>query len=306
MHWQQIVGLRNQPQSVLLRVLFATGGECHVDGPPLAPNLKTLILNDTGCQWAAVDVLLKTMPTIEELHVAGNEFTEVSLDPCAQVALLNLSANAIAAWAEVNKLATSTSLKTLLLCGNPLGHIDAVGCAAPEGAEPAPAFAALEHLSLDNTRINDWDSIDRLGAMTALLELNCAGLPLWEEVLEADRRKLTIGRLQSIQKLNRSPISDEERQWAERFLVRYYSQSAAPPAAYTRLRTKHGDLQPLAEICLTPGKAFVDVFFEDEPLVGFELDMSLSLTEFKAQVCSAALVLGGGFRFWRGHGGGGR
>lgn len=50
--------------------------------PPPCPltNLRSLVLNNTQLNWFSVEELLKLLPSLEELHLSLNEYTNVLLD----------------------------------------------------------------------------------------------------------------------------------------------------------------------------------------------------------------------------------
>lgn len=43
-------------------------------------NLRSLVLNNTKLNWFSVEELLKVLPSLEELHLSLNEYTNVLLD----------------------------------------------------------------------------------------------------------------------------------------------------------------------------------------------------------------------------------
>jgi hypothetical protein len=63
-----------------------------------------------------------------------------------------------------------------------------------------------------------------------------------------------VGRLPNIQLLNGSYISDFQREESERFFIRYYQCAAAAdkPQIYEKLVLKHGELEQLVKVDLTP------------------------------------------------------
>ena len=50
--------------------------------PPPCPmtNLRSLVLNNTKLNWFSVEELLRLLPSLEELHLSLNEYTNVLLD----------------------------------------------------------------------------------------------------------------------------------------------------------------------------------------------------------------------------------
>lgn len=43
-------------------------------------NLRSLVLNNTKLNWFSVEELLRSLPSLEELHLSLNEYTNVLLD----------------------------------------------------------------------------------------------------------------------------------------------------------------------------------------------------------------------------------
>lgn len=53
-----------------------------IKSPPVhrMNNLRSLVLNNTKLNWHSVEVLLKILPLLEELHLSLNDYTNVLLD----------------------------------------------------------------------------------------------------------------------------------------------------------------------------------------------------------------------------------
>lgn len=56
--------------------------EMPITSPPKMriENLRSLVLNNTKLNWFSVEELLKLLPSLEELHLSLNEYTNVLLD----------------------------------------------------------------------------------------------------------------------------------------------------------------------------------------------------------------------------------
>ena len=82
---------------------------------------------------------------------------------------------------------------------------------------------------------------------------------MWDkqEYTEHERRQLLIARLPNITVLNGGgPISDQEREDAERAFIRYYIEKPESdrPERYWDLVSVHGKLDPLVHVDLRPEK----------------------------------------------------
>ena len=83
-------------------------------------------------------------------------------------------------------------------------------------------------------------------------DLSLLRVPVGQRMKEKERRFAAIARLPLLERLNKSAVSETEREDAERWAVRRYSNRDQPPAVYLRLVEKHGQLQPLADVELRP------------------------------------------------------
>ena len=93
------------------------------------------------------------------------------------------------------------------------------------------------------------------------------GIPLLEQYSDQHKRQLLIARLPNIQKLNKTGVTDEEREDAERFFIRHHMDDESPPSRYLELVDARGVLDRLAEVNLTAKEsALISFAFDDEPL----------------------------------------
>eukprot|EP00993_Chasmostoma_nieuportense_P007647 NODE_914_length_1770_cov_22.129032_g858_i0.p1 GENE.NODE_914_length_1770_cov_22.129032_g858_i0~~NODE_914_length_1770_cov_22.129032_g858_i0.p1 ORF type:complete len:501 (-),score=134.77 NODE_914_length_1770_cov_22.129032_g858_i0:267-1709(-) len=244
------------------------------------PQLTTLIANTTDCQWAGLNTVLFSFPNLLELQLTGNHFTTVELEGVPCLTNLSLALNSIGDWNEIVTLRT-LPLQKLYLGGNSFTAIHSLD------STPGPHFPSLKFLSLKASQVKKWSSLEHLNQFPLLEEVQIQEWPLFDGLEDSDRRKLAIAWLPHIRKLNCSNISPEEREAAERFAVRRYSTFTDPPPLYARLRGVHGDLQPLADICLTPPRSDIRVVVEGDELADFTLDLGWSMTEFRTYLADA-------------------
>lgn len=78
---------------------------------------------------------------------------------------------------------------------------------------------SLESLSLENTDLSDWQSIDALDHFPQLKEVRVKNVPLLENLSDLSSRYTLIGRLSHIEKLNGSEIRTNERKDAEKYYL---------------------------------------------------------------------------------------
>lgn len=194
----------------------------------------------------SLSLLSPSSTSLQELHLTQNGYTEVDFDPSfSHTALqrLHINSNSLSRWEEVSRLSPAfPNLHTLVAIGNPLEDI-------PEVREE---FPALHSLTLNSTKLSEWQSIEHLSSLPALCDLSVRSVPLGEELTEEERRFGTIARVPRLQRLNKSEVSETEREDAERWIIRHYLGSDNKPALYQQLVEKHGNLQPLPDIDLSP------------------------------------------------------
>ncbi|XP_076037456.1 tubulin folding cofactor E like protein mlt [Oratosquilla oratoria] len=213
--------------------------------------LTRLVLNGTTLPWKDLHALLEQIPRLEELHVCMNGYNSVQKGekPYNSVNRIHFSCNPVNDWKQLEALGSMfPGMEALILAECPIDSLD------PEG-DYAKNFPTLKYLSLNNTKIKNWDSVDVVNRFPKLSELRLQQCPLYEEYNDKERRQLTIGRIWRIQRLNGGAlISSEEREDAERAFIRFYQDHDVKPTRYHELIAKHGELDPLVEISLRPEK----------------------------------------------------
>ncbi|KHJ94618.1 hypothetical protein OESDEN_05453 [Oesophagostomum dentatum] len=146
--------------------------------------------------------------------------------------------------------------KTVFLCENPIKSV--------VHDSSAESLGTLQSLNLGKTEIGDWDSIDSLDRLPSLTDLRILSIPLLEPLNEEERIHLVIGRVRNLRVLNGSIITPELREQSERYFIRYYQDRDDKPHHYKRLIDKHGHVERLAKVDLTPkSSAHVQVFCEE-------------------------------------------
>ena len=157
---------------------------------------------------------------------------------------LYLNDNKISQWAELAKTSPAfPNLRTLIACNNPIQDVPEL---------PSGVFPSLCTLNLNGSALSSWQSIEHLQALCHLEQLSVLKVPVCEQMEEKEGRMALIARLPRVSKLNKSAVSENEREGAERWFIRDYTDKPDPPAVYHELVQKHGKLCPLAEVDLNP------------------------------------------------------
>lgn len=147
-------------------------------------------------------------------------------------------------WRELAKLSdVFVNLQTLIASGNPLSSIAPIDC---------KIFPELLKLSLNSTLLCEWDSLESLAHLPKLQELNVLRIPICEGLDDKVRRFAIVARMPTLCKLNKSEVTPTEKEDAERWLLREFEQSPKRPAVYDDYLKKHGALDQLATVDLSP------------------------------------------------------
>ena len=163
------------------------------------------------------------------------------------------------------------------------------------------AFPKLYSLSISHCPIKEWFTLEFLGLLESIKELSIDNLPVitttqFHQSFKPDeihkrKRYLIIAHLPTVNICNKSEISTDEREDAERFAIRYFSQVYCEdtwkcPSLYRKLTEKHGQLEQIAEVDMRPDRK-VDIFIEliedGSVFHKFEYSMDLKMTFEKIQ-----------------------
>ena len=228
------------------------------------------------------------MHRLQELHLSVNTYTTVDLPQDflhSQLQRLYLNDNQISVWEELAKLSPAfPNLRALIACNNPIQHIPSL---------TEETFSTLQTLNLNSSCLCSWQSILHLATLRQLEDLSMLKAPVGEELEPKKRRFAFIARLPRIVKLNKSNVSDMEREDAERWMVREWDREPDPPSLYHQLVQKHGPIQQLADVDLNPPKIVMLKFlFEGDEERGIEeapVDMDKRVGDLKAWVADRLL-----------------
>ncbi|XP_010535837.1 PREDICTED: tubulin-folding cofactor E [Tarenaya hassleriana] len=195
-------------------------------------NIRVLVLNNTGVTWTQVEMVGRSLPLLEELHLLGNKIAAVT-SPADQsfnsLRLLNLDDNCFSDWGEVLKLSQLRCLEQLYLNNNKLSHIfypdsdmllklfDGHGSLG-KSCEP---FENLHCLLLGSNNIGDLAAIDSLNSFPKLMDIRLSENPISDPSRGGVPRFVLVARLRNVQVLNGSEVKARERKDSE---IRYVRQ----------------------------------------------------------------------------------
>ena len=209
------------------------------------------------CDYDTVLHYVLFIHSLQELHLNKNEYSQVNLDPSFQhttLKRLHINNNLFLEWTEIEKFSSAfPNLQALVALSNPLSGIPVRNTVFPE----------LTSLNLNGTKISDWASIEQLNSLPKLSDLALLKVPLCKGMEEKKRRMAVVARMPNLTKLNKSMISDTEREDAERWLIRNHEHDSNHPAIYTSLVEKHGTLNPLADVDFSRNEVRLEFIFDD-------------------------------------------
>ena len=143
-------------------------------------------------------------------------------------------------------------------------------------------FPNLKVLNLNDTLLDSWEAIDALKRFPGLTDVSLMGIPLLDQYSDQEKRQLLIARLPNIKKLNKTGVTECEREDAERFFIRHHMDDERPPSRYLELVNTYGVLDRLAEVNLKPKEsAVISFIFDDQPLFKKEINLMQSTASLK-------------------------
>lgn len=208
---------------------------------------------------------------------------------------LTMNDNKIRGWEEFIKLSHAfPNLQALIATSNPLQKIP------PISSEDT--FPSLSTLNLNGSDLCTWQCVENLHALAQLKELSVLKIPLGAEMKEKQRRQAFVARLPRLSKLNKSTVTETERETAERWFVREMADRPDPPPIYQELLKKHGKLDPLADVNLNPVKMVAIKFHFDSEERSVEertVNVDQTLWDFKKWIAEDLVGMPvASFRLW--------
>ncbi|XP_077402751.1 tubulin-specific chaperone cofactor E-like protein isoform X3 [Vanacampus margaritifer] len=238
--------------------------------------VRRLVLINTHVSWDTVHTLTQNTPELTELFLCLNDYQHVSQSrtSCPSLRLLQITDNHLRDWAEVRKFGLMyPSLSELVLANNSVESV------ADSHQTLQRLFPNLRCISLNNSALSKWEDIERLNFFPKLQELKVMGIPLLQPYSTQERRSLLLAQLPNVSVLNGGAVSDNDREAAERFFIRYYQDCPEQerPYRYNELVSKYGQLAPLADVDLSPRCTTVDVRWGDRvEAVSLRLEQTVS------------------------------
>lgn len=246
--------------------------------------LKILILNSCHIDLRILECLLDRLPNLSELHLASNNYSTINFSDSFvkySIKILYFNNNNLSNWNEVCKLGRCfPNLENLVLSHNNLANF----CSIDE-LQTTKCFQNLEILILNKLKINEWSVIDQLREFPHLKHVRIQNIPLLNSYNDEEKYYLLVAHLDdSIDSLNGSKITDEDKENCERKYIRHYLDVAQKPPLYYELESKHGKLNKLADVSLEGNKRVrVKIKFRDEPIYE-RIDVRQTVGEFKKQL----------------------
>ena len=218
---------------------------------------------------------------LQDLHLSFNGYDTIPETPEQYPSIRNLTVikHNIKQWDEVGKLGlVFPNLTALWMLDCPLENITPLKIPLQ--------FPNLKFLSLNDNPLNSWEDIEALKQFPVLTDVSLMGIPLLntppKRYSDPVKRQLLIARLPNIQKLNKTKVTEEEREDAERFFIRHHQDDENPPFRYFELVETHGILDRLVEVNLKPQEsAMISFLFEDQPLFKREISLMQTTTSLR-------------------------
>jgi len=127
--------------------------------------------------------------------------------------------------------------------------------------------------------------IEQLHEFPNLKHLRIQNVPLLSEYTEEEKFFLVVGHLDdTIQSLNGSRITNEDKENCERKFIRYYLDFSEKPDRYYELESRHGKLNKLADINMEGNKRVTcKIKFHDRHIF-HKIDVRQTVGDFKKQL----------------------
>lgn len=198
--------------------------------PTQYTNIQVLNLN--GCGLKSIQTILhivKSMPNLQELCLANNQISDLHptkekedyTDSFPELTLLDLSGCKLTSWEnEISQAFQKLPrLKTLILDHNDIPFSTTIDTNDINITDSF--FSKLEVLQIASNAISEWSFIDFLNMkIPTLKSLRFRNNPLTQNMGSRESRAIIIARLEHLNYLNASPISEKERVESERMYVR--------------------------------------------------------------------------------------
>ncbi|KAG6657042.1 tubulin-folding cofactor E isoform X1 [Carya illinoinensis] len=230
----------------------------EICGLPQLKAIHILVMNNTGINWSQIEILKDSLPSIEELHLMGNNISTIQPSSSFVVRgfdslrLLNLEDNCIAEWDEILKLSWLRSLEQLHLNKNNLNRIyyldndrmDELLGGNESQKESYTPFENLRSLLLGGNNIMDLASVDSLNAFPKLVDIRLSGNPVADPGQGGIPRFVLIARLSKVEILNGSEVRPRDRKDSEiRYIRLVMSKLHENPEEIKQLHPRYAELK---------------------------------------------------------------
>uniref|UniRef100_A0A915PXF8 Ubiquitin-like domain-containing protein n=1 Tax=Setaria digitata TaxID=48799 RepID=A0A915PXF8_9BILA len=231
--------------------------------------------------WSEITAVL-SLPRLEVLNLGYNplhpSLTVSSLPLAANLELLILNGTDLPMSTVRKLLNKMPKLKELHLSENRnlenhFDEIDEIMSNSLESLHISNCLNGIRRLSLNKCLIDNWSSIEGLADIKTLQDLRIVAIPLFDEYANDEYFHLVVGRIPQLKILNGSTISAEQREQSER----YYDIREIKPKIFARLVERHGHVEQLCKVDMTPKKYAVVVVICEE--TGYSANLKISLTQ---------------------------
>ncbi|CAG0883388.1 unnamed protein product [Darwinula stevensoni] len=252
--WTEILKILNHAQCLTFLNLSYNdlSREIPSNLVPRLQLLSKLVLIGTNINWPNVHTLLTGLAfqNLEELHLSLNNLSEVqdAGQRYPTIRIVHFNGNPVSNPKDIHLLGKMfPGLQSLVLADCPVRGLG-------DDEEFRSCFPVLEKLNLNNSMIPSWEEIEKLRGLPSLVDFRMVNCPAFEEYTEHERRQEMIARLDNVHRLNGGAVSRLEREDAERAFIRAHlgKEEHLLPPRYHELVVIHGQLNPLAEVDLSP------------------------------------------------------
>ena len=250
----------------------------------IASNLQTLILNSCYIDLRHIECLCEKLVNLSELHLSSNNYSCVTFSKNfvkPSMKILYFNNNNLTHWSEVCKLGKCfPNLINLVL-----SHNDLTNFKPTDSFCNSNCFEHLQTLIINRLKINDWSVIDQLREFPHLKHVRIQNIPLLNTFNDEEKYYLLVAHLhESIDSLNGSKISLDDKENCERKYIRHFMDVAAKPKRYFELESKHGKLNKLADVNLEIRKRIqVKINYGDKYMYD-KVDVRQTVGDFKKKL----------------------
>lgn len=212
------------------------------------PHIRSLNLNNCNISsFQTLRLIGKAMPNLEELCVAHADLSDIEQhtpdtdtieELFPNLILLDLSDCKLTSWENhIQPFRNLSMLESLILN---LNAIDSI--VVPESDNTRAPFPSLASLQIAGNPLPSWTALDDLNSITSLRSLRLRSTPLTNLLGVGEVRSTAIARFPSLEFFNASPISERERNEAERRYVSTVARELLLISSGALLSTNNNDL----------------------------------------------------------------